>query len=153
MLPRAHTILNKEVSSKPSEETETCCNESSGVLWSRLLSVLFFFFIVYLCILTVHLWNEKERSSNGLKQLYPLPSLFKSTYFKMNSSNKLAQSSAIRAEVKRHESVQNTINKLFKQFERVGDQQLRSGLKVYLHSIQGKLSYHHSRCKLCLTRN
>uniref|UniRef100_A0A8C7W1E6 ArfGAP with GTPase domain, ankyrin repeat and PH domain 2 n=1 Tax=Oncorhynchus mykiss TaxID=8022 RepID=A0A8C7W1E6_ONCMY len=56
--------------------------------------------------------------------------------FKMNSSNKLAQSSAIRAEVKRHESVQNTINKLFKQFERVGDQQLRSGLKVYLHSIQ-----------------
>uniref|UniRef100_A0A674EUB5 ArfGAP with GTPase domain, ankyrin repeat and PH domain 2 n=1 Tax=Salmo trutta TaxID=8032 RepID=A0A674EUB5_SALTR len=54
----------------------------------------------------------------------------------MNSSNKLAQSSAIRAEVKRHESVQNTINKLFKQFERVGDQQLRSGLKVYLHSIQ-----------------
>ncbi|XP_045065402.1 arf-GAP with GTPase, ANK repeat and PH domain-containing protein 2 isoform X7 [Coregonus clupeaformis] len=54
----------------------------------------------------------------------------------MNSSNKLAQSIAIRAEVKRHESVQNTINKLFKQFERVGDQQLRSGLKVYLHSIQ-----------------
>ncbi|KAM9505004.1 arf-GAP with GTPase, ANK repeat and PH domain-containing protein 1-like isoform 8-T8 [Salvelinus alpinus] len=54
----------------------------------------------------------------------------------MNSSNKLAQSSAIRAEVKRHESIQNTINKLFKQFERVGDQQLRSGLKVYLHSIQ-----------------
>uniref|UniRef100_A0A8C8D9R0 Small monomeric GTPase n=1 Tax=Oncorhynchus tshawytscha TaxID=74940 RepID=A0A8C8D9R0_ONCTS len=54
----------------------------------------------------------------------------------MNSSNKLSQSSAIRAEVKRHESVQNTINKLFKQFERVGDQQLRSGLKVYLHSIQ-----------------
>uniref|UniRef100_A0A4W5MHS4 ArfGAP with GTPase domain, ankyrin repeat and PH domain 2 n=1 Tax=Hucho hucho TaxID=62062 RepID=A0A4W5MHS4_9TELE len=54
----------------------------------------------------------------------------------MNSSNKLAQSSAIRTEVKRHESVQNTINKLFKQFERVGDQQLRSGLKVYLHSIQ-----------------
>ncbi|XP_064778379.1 arf-GAP with GTPase, ANK repeat and PH domain-containing protein 2-like isoform X2 [Oncorhynchus masou masou] len=54
----------------------------------------------------------------------------------MNSSNKLSQSSVIRAEVKRHESVQNTINKLFKQFERVGDQQLRSGLKVYLHSIQ-----------------
>uniref|UniRef100_A0A674AMF6 ArfGAP with GTPase domain, ankyrin repeat and PH domain 2 n=1 Tax=Salmo trutta TaxID=8032 RepID=A0A674AMF6_SALTR len=56
--------------------------------------------------------------------------------FKMNSSNKLSQSSAIRAEVKRHESVQNTINKLFKQFDRVGDQQLRSGLKVYLHSFQ-----------------
>uniref|UniRef100_A0A4W5QY26 ArfGAP with GTPase domain, ankyrin repeat and PH domain 2 n=1 Tax=Hucho hucho TaxID=62062 RepID=A0A4W5QY26_9TELE len=54
----------------------------------------------------------------------------------MTSSNKLSQSSAIRAEVKRHESIQNTINKLFKQFERVGDQQLRSGLKVYLHSIQ-----------------
>ncbi|XP_014002388.1 arf-GAP with GTPase, ANK repeat and PH domain-containing protein 2 [Salmo salar] len=54
----------------------------------------------------------------------------------MNSSNKLSQSSAIRAEVKRHESVQNTIKKLFKQFDRVGDQQLRSGLKVYLHSFQ-----------------
>uniref|UniRef100_A0A6Q2XNI7 Small monomeric GTPase n=1 Tax=Esox lucius TaxID=8010 RepID=A0A6Q2XNI7_ESOLU len=52
----------------------------------------------------------------------------------MNSNNKLAQSTAIRSEVKRHESVQNTINKLFKQLERVNDQQLRSGLKIYLHT-------------------
>ena len=150
MLPRAHTIWNKEVSSKPSEETETCCNESSGVLWSRLLSVPFFWGIF------LHFngsFVERKRVQMGWKQLHSLPRFFQSTYFKMNSSNKLAQSSAIRAEVKRHESVQNTINKLFKQFERVGDQQLRSGLKVYLHSIQGKLSYHHSRCELCLTRN
>lgn len=71
----------------------------------------------------------------------------------MNSSNKLSQSSAIRAEVKRHESVQNTIKKLFKQFDRVGDQQLRSGLKVYLHSFQGKLSSHYNTGKLCFNWN
>lgn len=58
---------------------------------------------------------------------------------KMNSNSKSVNSSAIKAEIKRHESVQSAINRLFKQFERVGDQQLRSGLKVYLHSIQGKL--------------
>uniref|UniRef100_A0A4W5NWS1 ArfGAP with GTPase domain, ankyrin repeat and PH domain 2 n=1 Tax=Hucho hucho TaxID=62062 RepID=A0A4W5NWS1_9TELE len=38
--------------------------------------------------------------------------------------------------VMRHENVQNNFAKLFKQLERVDDQQLRSGLKVYLHSIQ-----------------
>uniref|UniRef100_A0A667YX74 ArfGAP with GTPase domain, ankyrin repeat and PH domain 2 n=1 Tax=Myripristis murdjan TaxID=586833 RepID=A0A667YX74_9TELE len=54
----------------------------------------------------------------------------------MNSNSKSVNSIAIKAEVKRHESVQSAINRLFKQFERVGDQQLRSGLKVYLHSIQ-----------------
>uniref|UniRef100_UPI003AAAD497 arf-GAP with GTPase, ANK repeat and PH domain-containing protein 2 isoform X1 n=1 Tax=Centroberyx gerrardi TaxID=166262 RepID=UPI003AAAD497 len=54
----------------------------------------------------------------------------------MNSNSKSVNSTAIKAEVKRHESVQNAINRLLKQFERVGDQQLRSGLKVYLHSIQ-----------------
>ncbi|CAB1315138.1 unnamed protein product, partial [Coregonus sp. 'balchen'] len=54
----------------------------------------------------------------------------------MNSSNKLSLSSAIRAEVRRHETVKNNFAKLFKQLERVDDQQLRSGLKVYLHSIQ-----------------
>lgn len=57
----------------------------------------------------------------------------------MNNNLKLAQSSAIRAEVKRHDTVRNTINKLFKQLERVGDQQLRTGLKVFLHSLQGEL--------------
>ncbi|XP_062397172.1 arf-GAP with GTPase, ANK repeat and PH domain-containing protein 2 [Sardina pilchardus] len=54
----------------------------------------------------------------------------------MNSSIKGAHSSAIKAEVRRHESVQNNINKLRKQLERVTDQQLRTGLKLYLHSIQ-----------------
>ncbi|XP_064155588.1 arf-GAP with GTPase, ANK repeat and PH domain-containing protein 1-like isoform X3 [Anguilla rostrata] len=54
----------------------------------------------------------------------------------MNSNVKITQSSAIRAEVKRHDALKNTINRLFKQLERVGDEQLRSGLKLYLHSIQ-----------------
>lgn len=60
----------------------------------------------------------------------------------MNS--KSVNSAAIKAEIKRHESLQSAINRLSKQFERVGDQQLRSGLKVYLHSIQGKLSLRHT---------
>ncbi|KAJ8412079.1 hypothetical protein AAFF_G00143460 [Aldrovandia affinis] len=54
------------------------------------------------------------------------------------NSVKVTHSSAIRLEVKRHETVKNTINKLFKQLERVEDAQLRSGLKVYLHSVQGQ---------------
>uniref|UniRef100_A0A673HKQ8 Arf-GAP with GTPase, ANK repeat and PH domain-containing protein 1-like n=1 Tax=Sinocyclocheilus rhinocerous TaxID=307959 RepID=A0A673HKQ8_9TELE len=54
----------------------------------------------------------------------------------MNSTNKVTHSTAIRAEVRRHESLQNTINKFLKQLERVEDQQLRTGLKVFLHSIQ-----------------
>ncbi|CAJ1084417.1 arf-GAP with GTPase%2C ANK repeat and PH domain-containing protein 2 isoform X5 [Xyrichtys novacula] len=54
----------------------------------------------------------------------------------MNSNSKSVNSTAIKAEIKRHESLQSAINRLSKQFERVVDQQLRSGLKVYLHSIQ-----------------
>ncbi|XP_053704881.1 arf-GAP with GTPase, ANK repeat and PH domain-containing protein 2 isoform X4 [Synchiropus splendidus] len=54
----------------------------------------------------------------------------------MDNSSKLANSTAIKAEVKRHESLKHAIAKLFKQFERVSDPQLRSGLKVYLHSIE-----------------
>ncbi|XP_041656176.1 arf-GAP with GTPase, ANK repeat and PH domain-containing protein 2 isoform X4 [Cheilinus undulatus] len=54
----------------------------------------------------------------------------------MSTNSKSVNSTAIKAEIKRHESLQSAINRLFKQFERVGDQQLRSGLKVYLHSIQ-----------------
>ncbi|XP_031700559.1 arf-GAP with GTPase, ANK repeat and PH domain-containing protein 2 isoform X5 [Anarrhichthys ocellatus] len=54
----------------------------------------------------------------------------------MNSSSKSVNSCAIKAEIKRHASLQSAINRLSKQFERVADQQLRSGLKVYLHSIQ-----------------
>ncbi|XP_023689497.1 arf-GAP with GTPase, ANK repeat and PH domain-containing protein 1 isoform X5 [Paramormyrops kingsleyae] len=49
---------------------------------------------------------------------------------------KLAHSSAIRAEVKRHESAKTTIKKIFKQLERVGDQELRSTLQLHLHSVQ-----------------
>uniref|UniRef100_A0A673M765 ArfGAP with GTPase domain, ankyrin repeat and PH domain 2 n=1 Tax=Sinocyclocheilus rhinocerous TaxID=307959 RepID=A0A673M765_9TELE len=54
----------------------------------------------------------------------------------MNSTNKVTHSTAIRAEVKRHASLQNTVNKFLKQLERVEDRQLRTGLKVFLHSIQ-----------------
>uniref|UniRef100_A0A3P9DNB6 ArfGAP with GTPase domain, ankyrin repeat and PH domain 2 n=1 Tax=Maylandia zebra TaxID=106582 RepID=A0A3P9DNB6_9CICH len=54
----------------------------------------------------------------------------------MTSNSKTVNSAAIKAEIKRHDSLQTAINRLAKQFERVGDQQLRSGLKVYLHSIQ-----------------
>lgn len=56
----------------------------------------------------------------------------------MNSNSKSVNSIAIRAELKRHESVQSAINRLFKQFERVGDPQLSSSLKIYLRSIQGE---------------
>ncbi|KAG7278480.1 hypothetical protein CRUP_038775 [Coryphaenoides rupestris] len=56
----------------------------------------------------------------------------------MNSGGgKSVNSAAVKAEVKRHLSVQNSINRLFKQFDKVGDPQLCSGLKVYLQSIQG----------------
>ncbi|XP_069383574.1 arf-GAP with GTPase, ANK repeat and PH domain-containing protein 2 isoform X5 [Paralichthys olivaceus] len=54
----------------------------------------------------------------------------------MNSNSKSVNSTAIKLEIKRHESLQSAIIRLSKQFERVEDQQLRSGLKVYLHSIQ-----------------
>lgn len=56
----------------------------------------------------------------------------------MNSTNKVVNSTAIRAEVRRHESLQKTINKFLKQLERVEDPQLKTGLKVFLHSIQGE---------------
>ncbi|XP_055022311.1 arf-GAP with GTPase, ANK repeat and PH domain-containing protein 2 [Boleophthalmus pectinirostris] len=54
----------------------------------------------------------------------------------MGSTGKSANSTAIKAEIKRHDGLQSAINRLNKQFERVSDAQLRSGLKVYLHSIQ-----------------
>lgn len=58
---------------------------------------------------------------------------------RMNSNSKSVNSAAIKAEIKRHESLQRAMSRLSKQFERVEDQQLCSGLKVYLHSVQGKL--------------
>lgn len=64
----------------------------------------------------------------------------------MNSNSKSVNSTAIKAEIKRYESLQSAINRLSKQFERVADQQLRSGLKVYLHSIQGKLTLRDALC-------
>ncbi|CAN9515253.1 unnamed protein product [Ophioblennius macclurei] len=58
----------------------------------------------------------------------------------MNSNSKTANSAAIKTEVRRHESLQNALHRLSRQLERVPDQQLRSGLKVYLHSIQVNLA-------------
>ncbi|CAB1455672.1 unnamed protein product [Pleuronectes platessa] len=57
----------------------------------------------------------------------------------MNSSSKAVNSSAIKLEIKRYDSLQSAIVRLAKQFERVEDQQLRSGLKVYLHGIQAAI--------------
>lgn len=74
------------------------------------------------------------QSSNGLKQAVGFRSCVR-----MNSNNKSVNSAAIKAEIKRHESLQRAISRLSKQLERVEDQQLRSGLQVYLHSVQGKL--------------
>lgn len=45
---------------------------------------------------------------------------------------------AVKAEVRRYESLQRALTRLAKQVERVEDEQLRSGLRVYLHSIEGK---------------
>ncbi|XP_040009813.1 arf-GAP with GTPase, ANK repeat and PH domain-containing protein 2 isoform X2 [Xiphias gladius] len=59
----------------------------------------------------------------------------------MNSNSKSVNSSAIKAEIKRHESLQSAINRLSKQVARVENQQLRSGLKVYLHSIQVNIAH------------
>lgn len=60
------------------------------------------------------------------------------TYTAMNNSVKVSHSSAIRAEVKRHEALQNNLKKLLKQLERVEDQQLRSGLKLQVQRVQGE---------------
>ncbi|CAL8255213.1 unnamed protein product [Gadus morhua 'NCC'] len=54
----------------------------------------------------------------------------------MNSSSRSVNSTAIRAELRRHESVQTSIQRLFRQFEKVGDTQLCSGLKICLRSLQ-----------------
>uniref|UniRef100_A0A672I714 ArfGAP with GTPase domain, ankyrin repeat and PH domain 2 n=1 Tax=Salarias fasciatus TaxID=181472 RepID=A0A672I714_SALFA len=54
----------------------------------------------------------------------------------MSSHSKAVQAAAVKAEVRRHESLHGAIQRLSRQLDRVPDQQLRSGLKVYLHSIQ-----------------
>lgn len=46
--------------------------------------------------------------------------------------------SAVKAEVRRYESLQKTLVRLAKQVDRVEDEQLRSGLRVYLRSVEGK---------------
>uniref|UniRef100_A0A8C6Q1N9 ArfGAP with GTPase domain, ankyrin repeat and PH domain 2 n=1 Tax=Nothobranchius furzeri TaxID=105023 RepID=A0A8C6Q1N9_NOTFU len=55
-------------------------------------------------------------------------------------TSKSVYSAAIKAETKKHESLQRALSKLSKQFEKVDDQQLRSGLKVSLHSIQVQIA-------------
>lgn len=46
--------------------------------------------------------------------------------------------SAVKAEVRRYESLQKALARLSKQVERVEDEQVRLGLRVYLHSVEGK---------------
>lgn len=45
---------------------------------------------------------------------------------------------AVKAEVRRYESLQKALARLAKQVDRVEDEQVRSGLRVYLHSVEGK---------------
>lgn len=125
---------------KPAEETETHI-VVSWLLWSRArerdtpISHRFFFSAA-----------SVSRSSRGTNrpefkwaEASTLLRFTTDPCVRMNSNSKSPSSTAIKAEIKRHESLQSAINRLSKQFERVADQQLRSGLKVYLHSIQGKL--------------
>ncbi|XP_061684286.1 arf-GAP with GTPase, ANK repeat and PH domain-containing protein 2 isoform X2 [Syngnathoides biaculeatus] len=58
----------------------------------------------------------------------------------MSGKSKLPNSAVIKAEVRRFESLYGAINRLSKQLERVADPQLRSGLKVYLRSIEVNIS-------------
>lgn len=90
--------------------------------------------ILRLLILTCRKSSQKARWA----EVRTLHDFLKDPHVRMNSSSKSANSAAIKGEIKRHESLQNTINRLSKQLERVSDQQLRAGLKVYLHSVQGR---------------
>lgn len=120
---------------KPAEETETHI-VVSWLLWSRArerdtpISHRFFFSAASVFKVCARL---VEQTAGTLLRFTTDPCV------RMNSNSKSPSSTAIKAEIKRHESLQSAINRLSKQFERVADQQLRSGLKVYLHSIQGKL--------------
>ncbi|KAL4655576.1 arf-GAP with GTPase, ANK repeat and PH domain-containing protein 2 isoform X1 [Arapaima gigas] len=49
---------------------------------------------------------------------------------------KVSQQSAVRAEVKRHETLKNSVAKLRKQLDKVDDVQLRSALKLYLQKLK-----------------
>lgn len=77
-------------------------------------------------------------SSDGLKQTVSCRST--GPRVAMSGGSKSVNSAAVKAEVRRYESLQKAIGRLSKQLERVEDEQLRSGLKVYLHSVQGKLA-------------
>lgn len=96
-------------------------------------------FLLRLCLkVCVHLVEQTSREFKWAEVRHFSFSLRRDPCVRMSSNSKSVNSTAIKAEIKRHESLQSAINRLSKQFERVADQQLRSGLKVYLHSIQGK---------------
>lgn len=86
--------------------------------------------LVLLLLLLLLVW-----SSDGLRQTAAA-----GQQVGMSSGNKSVNSAApaVKAEVRRYESLQKTLVRLFKQVDRVEDEQLRSGLRVYLHSVQGK---------------
>lgn len=99
-------------------------------------------FLLLLCLrVRVHLVEQTsvQREFKWAEARHLSFSVRRDPCVRMTSNSKSVNSTAIKAEIKRHESLQSAINRLSKQFERVADQQLRSGLKVYLHSIQGKL--------------
>lgn len=145
-------VWNKEVNSvqfKPAEETEThivvswlCGLERERERARDTLNSRRRFFFCCFCVLS----SRSSRGTNSREFKWAEASaLLQFTTadpcVRMNSNSKSVNSTAIKAEIKRHESLQSAINRLSKQFERVVDQQLRSGLKVYLHSIQGKLIF------------
>uniref|UniRef100_A0AAY4D878 Small monomeric GTPase n=1 Tax=Denticeps clupeoides TaxID=299321 RepID=A0AAY4D878_9TELE len=53
----------------------------------------------------------------------------------MSGRRRVADSACVRAEVKRHDGLTTSISRLFRLLEKVEDERVRSGLKVYLHSV------------------
>lgn len=155
-------IWNKEVNSvqfKPAEETETCIvvirlcglkrqSERERVKERHPEPPLLLVSAASVR-LELFLWNKQPGVQMGWSSC--LLHFTTDPCVRMTSNSKTVNSAAIKAEIKRHDSLQTAINRLAKQFERVGDQQLRSGLKVYLHSIQGKLLFLKLGCSLWLT--
>lgn len=142
-------VWNREVNSvhfESTKETVTCV-VVIWLLWFQerkserdTLNCCCLLFLLPLCLtFWFFSWNKQSVVQMGWSNI--LLRYSTKSHARMTSTSKSIYSSAIKAEVKRHESLQSAINRLSKQFERVVDQQLRSGLKVYLHSIQGESSF------------
>lgn len=85
------------------------------------------FLLLILRVLLLQVW-----SSDGLRQT---PAAGQQVGM---SGGSKSVNLAVKAEVRRYESLQKALTRLSKQVERVEDEQVRSGLRVYLHSVEGK---------------